>query len=119
MWSTGLLESDLKTFISDHIYSKIIIECLQASQEHYQYFSTNFKAYYEILHRNTYKEIFFLFFEEEEEQRDRERILSSLCAQHRAQHGAQSYNPEIMIWAEIKSQALNWLSRPGTPEILN
>ena len=29
--------------------------------------------------------------------------------------GAWSHNPEIMIWAETKSQMLNQLSHPGTP----
>ena len=28
---------------------------------------------------------------------------------------AQSQNPEIMTWAEIKSHTFNWLSHPGRP----
>ena len=42
--------------------------------------------------------------------RGRERILSSLQAQHRAQLWAQSHNPEIVTWVEIKSGTFNWLS---------
>ena len=34
---------------------------------------------------------------------------------HRAQHGVWSHDAEIMTWAEIKSQMLNWLSHPGAP----
>ena len=42
-----------------------------------------------------------------------ERILSRLHAHHRAGHGAGSYHPNIMTWAEIRSQRLNWLNHPG------
>ena len=48
--------------------------------------------------------------------RGRERILSNLHTQHRAQYRAWSHDPEIMTWVEIKSQALNHLSHPGAPE---
>ena len=51
----------------------------------------------------------------EEGQRERERILSRFHAQHGAQCGAQSYNPGIMIRAEIKSQTLKHLSHLATP----
>ena len=45
------------------------------------------------------------------------RILSRLHTQCRA----QSHNPEIMTWAEIKSLPLNWLNHPGAsiPLFLN
>ena len=42
-------------------------------------------------------------------------FLSRLQAQYGVQHGAWSHNPEIKIWAEVKSQTLNWLSHLGTP----
>ena len=45
----------------------------------------------------------------------RERILSRLHAQHRAQHGARSHDAGITVWAEIKSQTLSGLSHPGAP----
>ena len=32
--------------------------------------------------------------------------------------GLELKNREIMIWAETKSQMLNWLNHPGAPEIL-
>ena len=47
--------------------------------------------------------------------RGRERIPSILCTEHGAQCGASSRNPEIMTWADIKSQMLNFLSHPGAP----
>ena len=57
-----------------------------------------------------------LFFRREEEQMEgRERTLSRLHAQCRAWHRSQSHNPEIMIWAEIKSWKLNQLSHPSVP----
>ena len=31
-------------------------------------------------------------------------------SEHRAPWGAESHDPEIMTWAKIKSQILNWLS---------
>ena len=46
--------------------------------------------------------------------RGRERILSKLHAQHRAQSGVPSHGREIMTGAEIKSWMLNQLSHPGT-----
>ena len=55
--------------------------------------------------------------------REKERMLSRLHTQHRAWHrapckaprGAPSQDPGIMIWADIKSRTLNWLSHPGAP----
>ena len=44
--------------------------------------------------------------------RERENLQQ---AGHRAWCGAWSHNPEIMTWAEIKSQALNQLNHPGAP----
>jgi len=49
----------------------------------------------------------------EREGRSRER--GRLPTECRAQSRAWSHNPEIMTWAEIKSQMLNWLSHPSTP----
>ena len=51
-----------------------------------------------------------------EKGRERERILSTLQAQDRAQHGARSHEPEIMTQAKIKSLMLNQISPPGTPD---
>ena len=48
--------------------------------------------------------------------RGRERMSSRLHAQHRALYGAGSHNPEIMTWAETKSQMPNQLSHPGAPQ---
>ena len=45
----------------------------------------------------------------------REIILSRLHAQCRAQHGAQTHNPEIMMGAEIKGQKFKQLGHPGPP----
>ena len=53
-----------------------------------------------------------------EEQRERERILSMLHAQCWAQPGAQSHDPGIMTWAEIKTQTFNQLIHPGTPVVI-
>ena len=65
----------------------------------------------------------FVYFERErgkawagEGQRGRERIPSRLHAVSTDPDvGLESTNHEIMTWAEIKSQRLNWLSHPGTP----
>ena len=43
----------------------------------------------------------------------RERISSRLCAELGALHGARSYMPEIMTWAETKSLMFNWPYHPG------
>lgn len=62
---------------------------------------------------------FFIFFREREHTgkgRWRERILSMLHVQHRAQHGARSHNPEIMSQFEITSLTLNRLTHLGTLE---
>ena len=45
-------------------------------------------------------------------ERDRES-WSRLQAERGAWHGAQPQDPEITIWAEIKSRLLNWPSHPG------
>lgn len=39
-----------------------------------------------------------------------ERISSWLLAEHRAPHGAWSWEPDILIWAEVKGWMLNCLS---------
>ena len=49
----------------------------------------------------------------EEEPSNRERISSRLHANCRAWLGTGSQDPEIMTWAEIKSQTLNRLSHTG------
>ena len=46
--------------------------------------------------------------------RSRGKGTSKLCTEHRAQCGVWSPDPEIVTWAEIKSQMLNWLRHPGT-----
>ena len=43
-----------------------------------------------------------------------EKVKQTLCWARSP--GAPSHDPEIMTWAEIKSQILNWLSHPGTPK---
>lgn len=55
------------------------------------------------------------FFRERGRERGRERILSSLHAQHRTQCQAPYYQPESVTWAKIKSPKLHWLSHSGTP----
>ena len=68
--------------------------------------------------------IFILFFRRERERaymyrsgvergRGRKKTFSNLHTQGRAQHRAWSHDPEIMTWAKIKSQTLNWLNHPG------
>ena len=52
-----------------------------------------------------------------EEQWDREReSQADSPTEYQAQRRAQSYSPEIIIWAEIKSQMLNQLNHAGAPE---
>ena len=46
-------------------------------------------------------------------ERGSERILSRLLADHGARHGAWSHDPEIMTWADMKSQPPNQLSHTG------
>ena len=46
-----------------------------------------------------------------------ERVSSTLHAEHGAQHGAWSNDPEITARAKTKSQMLNQLSQLGTPFI--
>ena len=48
-----------------------------------------------------------------EEQREREAENPQADSLQNTDHSL--YDPKIMTWAEIKSQALNWLSHPGTP----
>ena len=65
---------------------------------------------------------FLRFIEEgwwEKRQRQRERNLSRLSAEQGAQCGAWSQDPEIMTWAETKSQMLNWLYHPGNTWVFN
>ena len=51
-------------------------------------------------------------------EQERENPKEASYWQQRARHGARSHQPElalnseIMTWAEIKSQALKWLSHP-------
>ena len=65
----------------------------------------------------------FYLFEREREQGvkqrewEKERISSRLCAEHRAQLGVWSQEPEIMTWTKTKSWTLNQLSHPGTPSL--
>ena len=49
-------------------------------------------------------------------QRETERILSRLHTQCGAQHRAQSYDPGIRTWAEIKSWVLYPLSQACTSQ---
>ena len=52
----------------------------------------------------------------EQKERERERILSRLCTViTEPDAGLELMNHKILTWAESKSQALNWLSHPGTP----
>ena len=46
------------------------------------------------------------------------RGTSRLHPEYGAWHGAQSHDPKIMTWAEIKSQTLTWLSQPSAPFLL-
>ena len=61
------------------------------------------------------KDLFILEREREQERAGRgaERISSRLPIEYGAWCGAQSQDPEIMTWAKIKSQLINWLSHPG------
>ena len=53
-------------------------------------------------------------------ERGRERILSRLCAvSAEPDVGFDLMNHEILTWAKIKSQMINWLSHPGTPTLLS
>ena len=45
----------------------------------------------------------------------RERNLSRLHTQHRDQCAAWFHNSEIMTWAKVKSQVVNWLNYSGAP----
>ena len=55
----------------------------------------------------------------EEPKAEGKRISRRLPAEHRAWNRAQSHDPEIMTWAEIKSWMLNWQSHPNSSEIYN
>ena len=48
----------------------------------------------------------------------RERILSRLHPQRGALCRPRSHNPEIMTWAEIKSQLHYWLGRPSALAVI-
>ena len=48
---------------------------------------------------------------------ERERLLSKLYTQCRAQCGAWSHDPRIMTWAKIKSQMLHRLIHPGVTKL--
>lgn len=48
-----------------------------------------------------------------EGQREGERVLSRLCAEHTSRHMAWSYNPESMTWAETTNWMLNQLCHAG------
>ena len=50
-------------------------------------------------------------------QRERERISNRFPTECGAWPNAWSYNPEIMTWAEMKSQMLIWPSHPGVPSV--
>jgi len=58
-----------------------------------------------------FKDFIYLFERECKQGRSREREISRLRTERRAQCGAQSHNPEIMTWAEIKSQMFNWVTQ--------
>ena len=47
------------------------------------------------------------------EEEGEKESLSRLLAECGAQHRAWSQDHEIMTWAQIESQMLNWLSHPG------
>ena len=49
---------------------------------------------------------------EEQSKREKENP-KKIPAECGARHGAGSHDPEITIWAEIKSRKLNRLSHPG------
>ena len=49
------------------------------------------------------------------EEEQKERISSRPRADHGARHRAWSQDPEIMTWAETKSQMLNQSHYPGSP----
>lgn len=50
------------------------------------------------------------------QKRGKEKISDWLHTQCGPQCGAQSHDPEIMIWAKIKSWMFSQLSQPGAPE---
>lgn len=55
--------------------------------------------------------------EQEEGQRERWKISSRLCAEHGAQGGARSHDPEITTPDETKS--FHRLSHPGAPIMIS
>ena len=59
---------------------------------------------------------FNIYLGEKKSARRTGKVLSRLPAECVAQHGAWSYDPEIMIWAETKSRVLKRLSHPGVPQ---
>ena len=52
---------------------------------------------------------YFLFFKKLK----KNFFLSQLHAQHGAQHGSWTHDPEINTWAEVKSQMLKWQGHPS------
>ena len=56
--------------------------------------------------------------EQEEGQREKERISSRLPTEKDALHRAQSQDPKTMNWAKIKNQLLNWLTHPGATKVI-
>ena len=52
-------------------------------------------------------------------ERGRRRIRSRLCSvSAEPDGGLKLTNGEIMTWAKIKSQLLNWLGHPGAPKVI-
>ena len=68
-----------------------------------------------------FKKCLFIFSGSGERGRDRDRDRKRERAPRRfhpqceARHRAWTHDHEIMTWAKIKSQMLNWLSHPGAP----
>ena len=63
-----------------------------------------------------FKMIYLLFIwesrgEGEQKKKEREKISSGLPAECRALFQAQSHNPEIMAWAQIKSHLTDWTTQ--------
>ena len=57
---------------------------------------------------------------ERERERERKRIPSRLCIVSAEPNvGLEPTNHDIVTWAETKSLTFNWLSHPGSPELLS
>lgn len=103
--------------------NKIIKNSSFVNTQFYKAFTSKAKRQTYHLATNLKKCYLFIYFIERERERmrarrvtGRERISNRLYAWFAV--CAQSHDPEIMIWAEIKSQMLNQLSHPGTPALL-